>query len=227
MPVRNGAKFLGHALNSTLAAMGSRDELLVFDDGSTDNTPDVLASFSDNRLRVVRVSKGVGIGEALNNLIDVANGDFIARMDADDICLPWRFDVQLAQLSRSQSDAIFGGAVYFGARTPPFPVHWTNLSPESFRFALLSKCPGIHPTLFAQRSVFEGGVRYKPYPQEDLELWLQLSIAGKTLRRYWTPVIAYRRHPLQISRTKQHLEWEMKDARLTLLRSQLETLIQK
>ncbi len=93
MPVYNGERFLQVALDSVLGQTFHDFEFVVIDDGSTDGTPQILVRSGDTRLQVVRISH-VGLVGALNEGVARCSGQFIARMDADDICRPNRLQLQ-------------------------------------------------------------------------------------------------------------------------------------
>jgi glycosyltransferase involved in cell wall biosynthesis len=99
LPVRNGAPFLRAALDSVLAQTRGDFELIVLDDGSNDGSPQLARSLADPRIRVVEDGKHMGLSARLNQGVQLARADLIARMDADDICLPRRLELQLAFLA--------------------------------------------------------------------------------------------------------------------------------
>src|SRR6187399_1542665 len=104
MPVYNAERFLDAALQSVLRQTWSTLELLVVDDGSTDDSPRILkrAAARDGRLRVVRQPNG-GIASALNLGLEAARGELVARMDADDVMVPSRLEVQSAFMLQNPS----------------------------------------------------------------------------------------------------------------------------
>lgn len=220
MPTRNAGRFLRIAVLSTLFSMSEEDELLVFNDGSTDGTKQILSRISDNRLKVYESESSTGIAGALNYLLSRANGRLIARMDSDDVCLPWRFSSQVREIEKSGSDVVFSGAIFFG-KTPPFLAQGSSLTQREFRLALLSWCPGIHPTMLARRGVFESGIRYSAMPQEDLDLWLRMVLGGFALSRTWFPTIMYRQHEHQVSKKSLHLSAIKFDERISSNRSSI------
>ncbi|HEY0824073.1 MAG TPA: glycosyltransferase family A protein [Ramlibacter sp.] len=99
LPVRNGGPFLRAALDSLVAQTRGDFELIVLDDGSTDGSPDVARSLGDPRIRVIEDGRPLGLSARLNQGVQLARADLIARMDADDICLPRRLELQLAFLA--------------------------------------------------------------------------------------------------------------------------------
>ncbi|MBI3865839.1 MAG: glycosyltransferase family 2 protein, partial [Planctomycetia bacterium] len=98
LPVFNGEEYLSAAVNSVLGQTFGDFELVIVDDGSTDRTGEILARIPDARLRVIRHPRNLGLVAALNAGIRNSGGEFIARMDADDICRPRRFERQVAFL---------------------------------------------------------------------------------------------------------------------------------
>jgi len=95
MPVYNAGEYLRPALLSIINQTYSNWELIIADDGSTDGCLDNLSELNDLRIKVLRDNINKGIAARLNQMIDLANGDYIARMDADDISLPNRLELQI------------------------------------------------------------------------------------------------------------------------------------
>ena len=157
----------------------------------------VQAHASDVCLRVV-LSELPSLAHALNRGIEVASGDYIARFDADDLCLPERFTVQLAQAGASGADFLFGAARDMdaaGRATGRCRVSNTRL---------WNRCGPVHPTAFVRRSAL---VALGGYGQldasEDYHLWLRASAAGCRLVTESQAVIAYRVHGAQSTSTRQ------------------------
>ena len=96
MPVYNGGQYLRPAVLSIINQTFRNWELLIIDDGSTDSALDTIADVKDNRVKIFRDSTNKGLAFRLNQAIDLAQGDFFARMDSDDISYPKRFELQLA-----------------------------------------------------------------------------------------------------------------------------------
>jgi glycosyltransferase involved in cell wall biosynthesis len=96
MPVFNGERFLREAVESVLTQTHKELELLILDDGSTDSTPEILSSYKDSRIKVVRNETNLKLIRTLNKGLELASGSFVARMDADDVCFPKRIERQLS-----------------------------------------------------------------------------------------------------------------------------------
>jgi glycosyltransferase involved in cell wall biosynthesis len=97
LPVYNGGPFIGHALDSVLAQTFSDFEVIVIDDGSTDETADELRKrANDPRIRITRHGQNQGLVASLNDGLAMCSGALVARLDADDSCLPDRLGAQVA-----------------------------------------------------------------------------------------------------------------------------------
>lgn len=102
MPVKNGGVFFADALRSVLNQSYRNIEVLIVDDGSTDGTIDEVRNSDDTRIKLLfNSTPGTGIVGALNTGLAVANGEFVARMDADDICEPDRISRLVALMRRN------------------------------------------------------------------------------------------------------------------------------
>jgi glycosyltransferase involved in cell wall biosynthesis len=113
MPAYNAAPFLRAALDSILAQTFTDFELIVVDDASTDSTPAILSSYSDPRLRVVRLDRNSGVSAARNKGISLTKGSYLALMDADDISHPERLAKQIAYLDQHPQVAGVGCLIDF------------------------------------------------------------------------------------------------------------------
>lgn len=136
MPVHNGEDFIFEAVKSVLAQTCATFVLLVVDDGSQDRTGEILAGFDDPRLRVLDLPGHPGLVAALNHGLAQADTEYIARMDADDVCRPDRFERQVAFLDAQPHVALCGtwsrevGSRFGPARRPP-------CDPEALRARML------------------------------------------------------------------------------------------
>lgn len=199
MPVFNAERMVRRAITTTLRALPADSELVALDDGSADATPRVLASISDSRLRVL-TQKNAGVAASLTTLLAETDSQYVARMDADDVCFPWRFGQQQRAIDGG-SDVTFSTVVALRNRRPPVPPRPQRISSRAFPFHLLLKNPVAHSTMFAKRSVIEDVGGYRTIPAEDYDLWLRLALAGRRLTRDRVPTIGYRFHPGQVTAT--------------------------
>lgn len=202
MPVRNGGAHLRTALRSTLRSMPKDSELVVVDDGSTDASATIIqtAAERDRRLRLVPTPGGLGVAGALNLGLEQSSSQFVARMDADDVALPWRFRRQLPQLVTA--DFVFGPVVIVTERgRPSGATSGRLLAPEAARLHLLMGNYLIHPTMMCTRQALESLGGYRRTLVEDYDLWLRACLGGFRLRQGGAPLLAYRTHGGQVTRT--------------------------
>lgn len=173
MPVWNAETFLPAALESIWKQTRTDFELLVVDDGSTDRTPEILASCCDLRLRVLRNEARQKLSGALNRGLGEARGELIARMDADDVMRSDRLARQEMYMARHSEIGCCGGWVRpFGdgpKKILKFPAEAEDIKAFSLFYT-----PFAHPSVMFRRERFaREGLTYDGtfYPAEDLELW--------------------------------------------------------
>lgn len=210
LPVRNGAGHLDEALSS-LAGQTFRDfEVLAVDDGSDDETPEILEAWArrDCRVRVLR-QEPAGIVAALERARAAARAPYLARMDADDVAAPERLERQLELLEARP------GLVACGSGVTCFPREaltdgalryesWINalVTPDEIERDLFVECPLPHPTFFLRAEAVEdvGGYRDRGWP-EDYDLLLRLWAAGGRFGKVDRRLLRWRESPARLSRT--------------------------
>lgn len=203
LPARNAQDTVAQAVSSTLRALPADAELLVLDDGSTDNTAEAalkggsVKGQTDPRLRVETCDTPGGIATALNWLLEHTDSEVVARMDADDICLPGRFRLSNRALEAGD-DMVFSQVINFTGRKvrPAAPV---GIPPTAFNVHLLLTNPASHPAMMAKRSCIEEAGNYREVPAEDYDLWMRVALNGAKLRRLASWGLLYRQHPNQIT----------------------------
>ncbi len=219
MPVYNMAPYIEEAICSILTQTYQDFEFLIIDDGSMDGTLDIIRKFNDSRIRVIEHPINLGLIESLNQGIDLCTGEYIARMDGDDIALPHRLERQVTFMDIHQHCGVCGSQVRFlgidGVTTKP-------LNHEEIRCWQLFHCSIVHPTVMIRKSVLENhGIRYLYYYHaEDYEIWNRLAEVTQLVN---LPDVLhiYRQHPNQISsihRYAQEIQTE------TIRRDQLRLL---
>ena len=224
MPTKNAERHVRLAVISTLAALPRSSELIVVNDASTDGTVDRLSSLRDSRIRVVQ-GLGDGIVGALNLGLKLSNGNFVARMDSDDVCLPWRFSSQLRKMRANPGlDFVFSTAIVFGRPLAPFYIApqlpW-SLGDGDFRRILSRRNPAVHPTMLARAAAMRSLEGYSDCPAEDEELWLRASLQNYKLARIGLPGIALRLHSEQTTRQGEWLSRLHRDSKVIDLRGRL------
>lgn len=182
MPARNTGLYIREAIESVLAQSFTDFELLIINDGSTDNTAAIIAGFSDPRIRLLQ-QPPQGIATALNWGLATAKGELIARFDADDICFPGRLAAQVEFLQSNPEYVITGSdAVYITEEGEHlFNFHCIGHSHEEIIRQIKVYCPFIHSAVMYRKDavILAGG--YSPYAHqfEDYLLWTRLQTAGK------------------------------------------------
>jgi glycosyltransferase involved in cell wall biosynthesis len=182
MPAYNAAKYIGEAIESVLSQSFGDFELVIVNDGSTDDTVKVVRSFSDPRIKLIHQSN-MGIAAALNKGLSVANAPFIARFDADDICLPDRLKIQFEFIKAHPDYIIVGSDADF---IDMYDNHVFTYSPgwhSNEEIAELDKniCPFIHSTVIYKKEIIikAGGYDVNAYAFEDHLLWMKILKEGK------------------------------------------------
>ncbi|MFL5340331.1 MAG: glycosyltransferase family 2 protein [Gemmataceae bacterium] len=202
LPVHNGERFLAEALDSVLTQTFDDFELLAIDDGSADRTPEILAGYAakDRRVRIVANGKQ-GFAQALNSGIELARGDYIARMDADDICLPQRFARQVQFLDANRNITACGSdvEVFEPRRVGDYRL---PRSSDAVRCHLLFYCALSHPTVMMRtKDIRDLDPVYRPeYGGTcDFDLWCRLDRGGLRMANIPEVLVRYRRHAAQIT----------------------------
>ena len=209
LPCHNCASTLPGALDSLLEQTFTDFEILAVNNGSTDHTGEVLRTYAakDPRLRILRLEQA-GIVSALNYGLRLARGQFIARMDADDISLPDRLEKQVHCLQISPHIGLVGGHVVHEDGPAASPgrtayVQWHNslTSVQDCALHRFVECPLAHPTFMFRREVATrfGGYRSGPFP-EDYELVLRWAENRVGMGKILHPVLIWRDSPTRLSR---------------------------
>jgi len=201
MPVYNGEKYLKEAIDSILNQTYADFELLLINDASTDHTENVINSYNDDRIVYIKNEKNLGLIKTLNKGLDLAKGEFIARMDQDDISLPERFEKQIAVFEKNPEIGVCGtwftpliNNILIDKKTLKHPEH-----SETIKIAMLGYCALGHPTIMLRRNMIKN-LRYDTDYQaaEDYELWTRLSRNTK-LYNVQESLLHYRFHETNIS----------------------------
>ncbi|HEX4132682.1 MAG TPA: glycosyltransferase [Pirellulales bacterium] len=207
MPVYNAAAYVRKAIESILAQSMRDFEFLIFDDGSTDQSRAIVEQCASGDPRLKVFSDGHrGYTPRLNRGIELARGEFIARMDADDISLPDRFERQLAFLNEHPDCVAVGGQV-MNIDAEGYEISVSNLPLEHDQIDGQHIGGGFgrmsHPTVMMRTAVVRAIGGYQPdlEPLEDYDLWLRLGEIGH-LANLPNVLLKYRLHLKSVSRLR-------------------------
>lgn len=185
LPAYNAELYLREAIDSVLTQTFTDFELIILNDGSTDQTENIILSYVDSRIVYVKNEQNLGLIGTLNKGMALAKGKYIARMDADDICFPERFEKQIAFLENNKEYIICGTSAYrFHNDILDRKAFNVPLSDESIRVRLLFNSGFIHPSVMFRADivrkyhiVFNEAYKYA----EDYYFWMDLLKYGKGL----------------------------------------------
>ena len=204
LAVHNGAATLAASVASILRQTHRELELLVIDDGSTDETGAVLRQVADPRLRVLKNERNLGLTRSLNRGLEEARGEWIARLDADDLCDSRRLEKQRAFLAAHPDVALLGSSAWrmndagrvTGANDLP-------VSHEAIRWAAVWDSPFLHPAVIFRRSVVRdlGGYDERYAIAQDYDLWTRLA-ARHRVANLPERLVFMREHPASMTRAQ-------------------------
>ena len=204
IPFHNAKPWLREAVDSVLSECTDDDEVILVDDGSNDAGAKVLPS--DSRIKLIRQEWG-GIVSALERGRLACKGEYIARLDADDIVLPGRIEAQLSALNSDINLGLIGGRAKLISQLDAnnqgmaIYVDWVNrqLDPLPQR---LVESPMFHPAVTMRATAINniGGYRSGAFP-EDYDLWLRFVEAGYQIRNLDREVVSIRDHKGRLTRT--------------------------
>jgi len=211
MPVYNGEPYLREAIDSILAQTYTNFELLVVDDNSTDLTVNIVQSYADPRIRLLTAAHE-GIAQALNKGLAAARGNYVARMDSDDVSAPHRLEKQVAYLMLHQ------GVVMVGSWARLIDQESNNIGTcrtlltrgRQLRVALWADNQFVHGSVMMRRDAVRAvaDYRYDFTTSEDYDMWLRLAEIGE-LANLAEPLYHLRVH--QSSKTANEGAYRVKD----------------
>lgn len=236
MPAFNVERYIAEAVESVLSQTHKNFEFVIIDDGSTDGTLSIVKSYAQKDKRISLVSHpNMGMGESLNQALDLVNNEWIVRMDADDIMLPNRIERQTAFVKENPDIAVAGTLVYYvdenGRVFGESPRPRLTSSARVEEFVRCNKLKGksdlealptvgfphfmvYHPSVIMRRSVVKevGGYRPEFWPAEDFDLWNRIVERGYTVLIQPEYLLKYRRHGSsgsieRIRQTLLKLDW--------------------
>ena len=215
MSAYNAAAYLRESIDSILAQTFGDWEFIIIDDGSTDDTLSILRAYEsrDKRFRIISRAN-TGLTKALNEALGHVRGEFIARMDGDDISLPQRFEREIAYM-REHPDCVLLGAQIelvdpLGLK---IAIDHRKLDHDEIDAELLAGKGGsiVHPVAMMRTDAVKkiGGYQEHYNNSEDLDLFLRLAEVGR-IANLPEVLLKYRRHPESVSHQKYENQWKLK-----------------
>jgi glycosyltransferase involved in cell wall biosynthesis len=199
MPVYNGEKFLSEAIESILNQSFTNFEFLIINDGSTDQSEQIISRFKDSRITYIKNDKNLGIIKTLNKGLMLSKGKYIARMDCDDISNPDRLQKQIKYLDNHPGTAVVATKIEFVNEIGAREGYWeddilTNTYDEIKSYLPKLNCIA-HPSIVIRKSL---AVKYlykeNQKHSEDWDLWLRLISDGHIIEKLDEILLSYRIH---------------------------------
>jgi glycosyltransferase involved in cell wall biosynthesis len=201
MPAFNAEKYIGQAIESVLGQTYKNLELIIFDDGSTDQTRKVIERYLDPRIVAMLSDQNHGVVYARNAMIDLAKGKYIALMDADDIADPGRLEKQVQALESDECDLCGSAHWVLDEVTARLKKSKDKFTDADLRSLLAVYCTLCNSTVMARADMFR---RFKYdtailMTSEDYFLWAQMAAAGYRFKNLKERLVTYRQYPAQAS----------------------------
>ncbi len=210
LPVYNGEKYLKDCIDSVLNQTYSDFEFVILDDGSFDSTESIISNYTDSRIRYIKNQHNLKLIATLNKAIELCEGKYIARIDADDLMHPNRLQKQVYFLETNVEYVLVGSAVRLikeGVEEESIRYYTEH---DDIVFSMLFYCSFIHPSLLIRKSIINENKLYFDSDfihAEDYELWTRIVTFGK-VANLPEKLTSYRIHSEQIS--QQHIEYQKK-----------------
>ncbi|RMF92800.1 MAG: glycosyltransferase [Candidatus Schekmanbacteria bacterium] len=202
MAVYNAERFLAEAIESILNQTFRDFEFIIVNDGSSDNSEKIIESYDDSRIKLMTFKNNRGLSFALNRGIEKSSGEYIARMDADDISMPDRFEKQIKHLIDNPEIDILGSAVVEIDEVGKFlAIRKLPLKDYEIKKELIRSNPFFHSTIMMKRSAFEKAGYYDESIRqtvEDWDLWFRMSTKCK-MENLEEPLVKRRFHKDNLS----------------------------
>ena len=196
MPVYNGEQFLDKSIKSVLNQTFNNFEYIIINDGSTDDSLKIIESYEDSRIKIINFSKNMGITAALNNGLNAAKGDYIARQDQDDISHPERFSLQVEYLENNDVDLVDANFIFIDENDKYIQDYEKRYFNPDETLSHLFFYEMVHASIMCKRSIFtKYNIQYRKRPTEDYDLFIRLAKAGMRAGRLDQKLIKQRKHP--------------------------------
>jgi glycosyltransferase involved in cell wall biosynthesis len=185
LPTYNGAKWIKNAMQSVLNQSFVDWELLVVNDGSIDNTDEVISSFTDERIKYIKNEQNLGLQKTLNKGINLAKGEYVARLDDDDQWIDLhKLEKQIEYLEQNKKCVLVGtGVIVVDENGKEILRYLNKKTDKKIRASILFKNNFVHSSVvFRKDKVLEVGLYgegEESHHIEDYDLWLRLGLVGE------------------------------------------------
>jgi glycosyltransferase involved in cell wall biosynthesis len=204
IPAYNSAKFIGETLRCVLGQDYGNLEVIVLNDASTDNTVEVVKSFSDSRIKLFHNERNLGLAGVRNRLLELATGDLLAWQDSDDLCSPDRIAKQMSFLRQNPEYLAVGSGVTVidedGREIHKNLIKPLFLNDDTIAVSMCFEDPFTNSSMLMRKNAADGisfDMDFPPY--EDYDFWEKVSWRGK-VANLPDKLIQYRRHGIQTSK---------------------------
>ncbi len=201
MPAYNASEYIREAIDSVLVQTYTDYEFLIVNDGSTDDTEDIIRSYNDDRIRLI-TQDNAGVIGALNTGLAEAKGELIARFDADDVCYPDRLQIQYDFMQEHPDHVLVGSASDYIDKDGDYLFEWQPpaYTHEELQRVIYETSPFDHPSIMYRRDVAKnlGGYPKGAIHFEDHLYWTLFFKEGK-LCNLEKPLIKHRFNPASVT----------------------------
>lgn len=178
MPVYNGEEYLKDAIDSVLSQSFKNFEFIIVNDGSVDKTEEIILSYKDERIIYLKNIVNLKIVLTLNKGIANAKGKYIARMDADDVSYPDRFEKQLNFMENNPQVGVCGTWVNTFGKNRVDHIYQYPVSSEDIKITLMFCSPFAHPSILMRKCLFDSYIYDEAFKKaEDYHLWCKIKNA--------------------------------------------------
>ena len=216
MAVYNGQKYVREAIESILNQTFRDFEFIIVDDGSIDTTSEILKEYAreDERIKIITNPKNIGLTKSLNKAIKVAQGKYIARMDADDISLPERLERQIEFMRKNPEVGLLGTAYYeMNLKGEIVGDKFFPTSDKKLKKILIKYNPFFHASVMIRKEILDKiGLYNENIPKaQDYDLWFRVTRSHK-LANLDEPLMKrrYTKEMISIKKENEQIFWAQK-----------------
>lgn len=205
MSVYNGQKYLREAIESTLNQTFGDFEFLIINDASSDNSREIILSYPDSRIHLVDNPENIGLTRSLNKGLELARGEYIARMDADDVSIPERLEKQVRFMEENPDIAVLGSWAWVIDENNRITAELRTLTDfDTLFIEIFFSNPLVHSSTLMRTAFIKkiGGYDEKFERTQDYDLWVRVLANGGKVLNVPEFLIKYRNHLENISTKK-------------------------